>query len=256
MLLPKRKRLSKKIIPKTITESLLDYLEPFDYYILDNENAIVVNLNSYNRYTIKHMRLKNNNLVILNQWEVSQYSFDSYAVIKPFSLLKIYNQSSCSSVYDFANAKFIISSRDWDNLEFGPYNNCINKYKGILAYFDIQSEQKKDDIIQYINPVTNEEMVEDFAVVDGHYYAIINLDGTIRCNKLFKGSTFSKIEEIIDLNEYQSLADFKNVKKRICNEIKNEKRNAYLEVIKNRNNNNISPYLDEEVARILEIKYK
>ena len=80
------------------------------------------------------------------------------------------------------------------------------------------------------------------------------MDGSIRGNKLFRGKNFSKIEEIIDLNEYESLENFKELRKAKCNEIKQLQKQEYYRMIKERNNGSISPYLDEEVARIISLK--
>ncbi len=130
----------------------------------------------------------------------------------------------------------------------------MKKYNGFLTSFEIKSDYEEDDVYSYINPVTNEKIVESFGVYDGVYYAMLNIDGAIRGNKLFKGKTFSKIEKIIDLDEYQSLSEFKNKRTQICNDEKKKRKQEYQKMIKSRNDGSISPYLDSEVAKILPLK--
>ena len=40
------------------------------------------------------------------------------------------------------------------------------------------------------------------------YYVLINKDGSIRGNRLFKGENFAKIVEVIDLIMHDSLEEF------------------------------------------------
>ena len=102
--------------------------------------------------------------------------------------------------------------------------------------------------------MTNEKIVESFGVKDGTYYAILNTDGTIRGNKLFKGSSFSKISQIIDLDQYESLDAFKQERKQLCNDKKQKQKQEYQQMIETRNDGSISPYLDSEVAKVLGLK--
>lgn len=63
-------------------------------------------------------------------------------------------------------------------------------------------------------------------------------------------SMFSRISQIIDLDEYESLDAFKQDRKQICNAQKQE----YQQMIETRNDGSISPYLDSEVAKVLGLK--
>lgn len=67
------------------------------------------------------------------------------------------------------------------------------------------------DYIRYTHPITKEKMYKSFALTET-YYALVNTDGTIRGNKLFKGANFSEITEIIDLKAYSSLREFKEIR--------------------------------------------
>ena len=118
----------------------------------------------------------------------------------------------------------------------------------------MSSDYEEGDVFPYTNPVTNEKMVASFGFDDGIYYAILNIDGTIRGNKLFKGSSFSRISQIIDLNEYESLGAFKQERKQLCNDKKKKLKQEYQQMIEARNDGSISPYLDSEVAKVLGLK--
>lgn len=145
---------------------------------------------------------------------------------------------------------FVVPQDTWELVRSG----WLEKYGGILASFSIESDYEDDDVYAYENPITNERIVKSFSVSDGYYYAILELDGTIRGNKLFKGNSFSEITEIIDLDKYKSLDEFKQEKKQLCNDTKKKKKQEYYQMIKNRNDGSISPYLDSEVAKILNLR--
>ena len=80
------------------------------------------------------------------------------------------------------------------------------------------------------------------------YYAVINLDGTIRANKLFKGEDFHKITEMVDLNNYASLNDFILKRKEVCNNLAKSKKEEFINNVTNN-----SLYIDEEVMATLDL---
>lgn len=166
-------------------------------------------------------------------------------------------QNSCgnfNALYDYKNAKFVVPRDVWKIVKSGKYNSILKKYNGFLALFEISSDYEDGDVYSYINPMTNEEIVESFGVNDGTYYAILNLDGTIRGNKSFKGHSFSKISQIIDLEQYESLDAFKQERKQLCNAQKEKQKQEYQEMIEARNEESFSPYLDNEDAKVLGLK--
>lgn len=144
--------------------------------------------------------------------------------------------------------------KTWELVESGRNNSILKKYNGFLASFGIRSDYEEDDVYAYDNPITGERIVESFVVEDGDYYAILNIDGTIRGNKLFKGKSFSKITKIIDLDEYESLDAFKKERKQLCNDKKQKSKQEYYQLVESRNDGSISPYLDSEVAKVLNLK--
>jgi hypothetical protein len=244
--------------PITI-ESLVFKQDTLDKYILDEENAIIVVQNENknidgNNYEMIHERLVDEALVKVNSWGLRIYRFvtdHDESLIKDLNLFKIQNDDGYfDALYDYKNDKFIISKGVWNQIGF----EYLDKYNGILGFLEIKSDFSYDDTYSYINCVTGEKVYKSFNVSDGIYYAMLNLDGTIRGNKLFKGNDFSEIEQIIDLNEYESLLDFKNKRKEICNQEKMKRKQEYSELIKSKKCNSTSPYLDNEVLKILKLK--
>ena len=239
---------------------LVKHQKAEDKYILDKENAIIV-IKDGNGYAMIHERLIDDNLVEINRWPLDNYYY-SYrsderdkAHIWSLDLFKIQSgRGTYNALYDYKNDKFVIPPKIWDRIRVGKDDLYLKKYNGILASFNISSDKEKDDVFTYENEITGEKIEESFKVNDGYYYAIINLDGTIRGNKLFKGSTFPKITEIIDLDKYESLDAFKEERKKICNDTKKKQKQEYYQMIEERNDGNISPYLDSEVARIFNLK--
>ena len=57
--------------------------------------------------------------------------------------------------------------------------------------------------------------------------------------------------QIINLDNYKSLDEFKKMRKDVCNEIKQKKKQEYYQMFEDRKDGSISPYLDSEVAEII-----
>lgn len=249
-------------LKKKALKTLVNSQKTEDSYIIDDENAIIVIKNNKDQcndgYIMIHQRLIDGKLVKINSWNIRCYYFGcihNVTVLKELNLFQVQNNNgNFNALYDYKKGKFVVPQGIWGTVEAGRNNKYIDKYNGFIASFCIRSDYEEDDVYSYINPVTNEKIVESFGISDGNYYAIINIDGTIRGNKLFKGNQFSKISEIIDLNQYESLMEFKKERKQLCNDKKKKQKQEYQEMIKLRNDGSISPYLDSEVAKVLEIK--
>jgi len=233
-----------------------------DKYILDNENAVIVIENNDRTahkeyYAMIHLRLIKGRLKEINRWYMNSYYFGSIhnvTVIQELNLFQVQNGGGdFNALYDYKNANFVVPRGIWHIIESGRGNNILKKYNGFLASFEIRSDYEEDNVFSYINPVTNKKIVQSFGVWDGKYYALLNIDGTIRGNKLFKGTEFSKITDIIDLDKYESLEQFKRIRKQMCNEQNQQQKRAYKQMIEKRNDGSISPYLDTEVAKILSL---
>ena len=244
-------------------EKMVYNQETEDTYILDDENAIVVienkDRNKHDEhYIMLHQRLQDGKLVEINRWYIRSYYFGTIhgvTVIKDLNLFQV--QNGCgdfNALYDYKNGNFVVPRGVWSIIESGRNNEILEKYNGFLASFGISSDYEEGDVYSYTNPITNEKIVESFGVIDGSYYAIINTDGTIRGNKLFKGISFSKITQIIDLSQYESLEEFQKERTQFCNDKKQKRKQEYQQMIENRNDGSISPYLDSEVAKVLGLK--
>ncbi len=230
-----------------------------DRYILDDENAIIViHSDELTGYIMIHERLVNDKLVEINRWPIRSYYFGSIYNITPireFNLFQVQNNSGgFNAIYDYKKGIFVVPQNTWGLVESGRNNSLLKKYGGFLASFSISSDYEDNDVYAYKNPVTGERIVESFGVTDGNYYAILELNGTIRGNKLFKGSSFSKITKIINLDEYESLEAFQKKRKQLCNDTKKKQKQEYYQMLETRNDGSISPYLDSEVAKVLNLK--
>ena len=246
-------------IEKSKIENLVSSQETEDSYILDDENAIIViHGDEPTEYIMIHERLINSELVEINRWSLKCYYFGlihDLTAIKDLNLFQVQNGcGNFNAIYNYKEGKFVVPQNTWGLIESGRNNSILKKYNGFLASFRIISDYEEDDVYAYDNPITGERIVESFGEEDGEYYAILNIDGTIRGNKLFKGKSFSKITKIVDLDEYESLDAFKKERKQLCNDKKQKSKQEYYQLIKSRNDGSISPYLDSEVAKVLNLK--
>lgn len=261
MLLPKR--VKRHITQKggnpneILLRKLISLKFPEEVNILDEKNAIAIFRDNGNSILV-HFRLEEGELLKVSQKISFEYDYfeDKFDFINQLSLLKrANNKEDFNLVYKYKNGSYIIKNGIWNTITFEARNELFKKHRCALGMINISSDCSKEEDYSFLSPITEEKVTETFKVNDGNYYAILNLDGTIRGNKLFKGNSFSKIEEIIDLNDYESLETFIGERKNVSNEIEQRNRQYYMEMIKERNNGNISPYLDSEVMRILKMKH-
>ena len=232
-----------------------------DSYILDAKNAIVVKNHTYgysnSTYTMIHQRIKDNLLIEVNRWTINNY-YTGYirdnSVLKEHNLFKIQNGfGGYDGLYDYKEGSFIIKPGTWKYLEFGLNNENVENFAGIVAGFDITSSLEPNDEYSYFNEITGEQVIRSFKVNDGSYFAILNLDGSIRGNKLFKGTSLSKVDQVIDLNNYQSLDNFIYERIEICDDIKCREKNQFYSTLVETSDGVVLPYQDLEVARILNL---
>lgn len=260
MLLPKR--VKRHIIKKgknpneVLLRKLVELQNPKDKIFLDTENVLVV-FEKENSSMIIHERLEQGHLIKINQWISTQnnYSKDMITIINQLSVLKKANNKENYNIdYSYKNGNYTIKNELWESINFEEIKDLSQKYKGALGRMKITSDYEEDDTYTFISSLTNEKVVESFEVSDGNYYAILNFDGTILGNKLFRGNSFSKLEEPIGLDEYESLEDFIKIRKEWCNQMKRRNKKYYQEMLSKKGDGSFSPYLDEEVLRILELK--
>lgn len=253
---------NQKVNNKKKIKSLISSPNVLDHFILDDQNVIViVNSNKrsiYSDYYMIHKRLENGKFTEIFKYPLESYTFndkDVLPVISEVGLFKVPNKGGISNcIYDYKNGKMIISKDTWDYLEFGLNNSLLEKYNCIFASLTISSDFINGDSYTYVSPLNGKTVVESFKVVDGTYFAILNPDGTIRGNKLFKGDSLSKVDKIIDLKHYKSLDDFKNQRKKLCNDRKNREKQKYFKQLNESDNKSMSSCFSNDVIKVLNLK--
>jgi len=166
------------------------------------------------------------------------------------------------TIYDWKKAEFIVKSGIWDNivmnsLEFGHQKNLTNinyfeEYGAFVGYFTLKSDETEDfpKFIVWKNPYTNDNMYYSFEQKDDTYFALIEVDGSIRGNKLFQGNSFSEITKVINLKKYGSLENFINFRKKELNMKRDQRKLEYDKKKKELNMEYVTPYLDDEVMKL------
>ncbi len=258
----------------------LPYLEEIN--MCDNENAIAIFkiqdpdeprtlFNSgecchcLGRYEMRHYRLENKKSVLKNSWEVNSYWYGGYKwqILHDYGFYLVEDPVGVViGVYDWINSKFVIEMR-----QFGIYTDFIDicsrdhkakdflkMYGAFVGIFNITTEYKEDDEICYTNPITLENISVSFPKMNESYIAILNMDGSIRNNCLFKGNSLDTVTEIINLNEFGSLENFKNTVRQKMEADRIKQKEIFNASLKETEFGITTPYLDDEVMRILRKK--
>ncbi len=226
---------------------LLKKEKPMQYFILDAKNAIAIFRKGPNYIgEFIHYRLNNNALEEVTKFE-SSILLENYISIIPGTtdLVRIC-EAGVRAIYNYKTAKFIIPEGIWNNIYYDEI--ILNNFQGILVSLDINSDNYSYVYNNAIYDAMFHNPEKQNFNFQERYYAVINLDGTIRANKLFKGEDFPKVTEIIDLNTYASLNDFILKRKQVCNSIAQAQKEKFVKDINN------SIYLDKEVVQVLELK--
>jgi len=263
--------LFKKKTVKTIDDYTKNIPNKVDEYILDKNNIIVVteNINT-KEYSMTHYKMENETLNYVMSWILKYYYFcdvKSRFILKEHHLFLIPTGRKIDGIYNYELGKFIVKRGLWHNITLTnqgltdiyptPSVNYLEEYQGFIAYFTLESDHKKDSkTLFWDNPYTKERMCHRFHVSDNPYFAILNLDGTIRENKLFQGNSFSEIEKVIELDNYGSLEEFMKARKEELNQESFIKSQEYYQKLKENNNSFISPYQEQEVLKVLSRKKK
>ena len=222
--------------------------KPMKYFILDDKNGIGIFKKGPNYVgEFIHYRLNNNVLEEVKKFE-SSILLDNYISIIPGTtdLVRICN-GGVRAIYNYKTAQFIVPEGIWHNIYYGE--EILSSFQGILVYLDIDSDTYSFAYNNAVYDAMFHDLEKQNFNFQERYYAIINFDGTIRANKLFKGESFHKITEIIDLNNYSSLQEFIEERKQICNEQAKGKRDEFINRL-----NKGSPYIDKEVVQVLNLK--
>lgn len=259
-------------------KDLLDEIGKVDLYLFDDEDAIVVTKNSdkdskYN-YFMEHYRFVDGKLQKMNKWGQRTYYFGGdkdYQIIRNLHYFMVpggcnnfhISWDCCGSIYNYKTCEFIVEKNIFDGISTTnhlagvnhaiPEVNYLKDYNCFLANFKLKSEFQEDDILYYTNPVTKEKMTYTFGSSEV-YFAFLNIDGSIKGNKLFKGRNLSRIEKDIPLDGFKSLEQFKSLRIKELTEEKNKAKKAYIERLNLESKDFISPYLDDEIMKLLRTK--
>ncbi len=235
--------------------------KPKDAFFLDEENAIIVLSRKDAPGDVSvHVRAVGTKIKEIKRWNEELYYFNSNhaaRIIPELHLLKVQNSSGgIGALYDYAKGKFVVPQGVWSEimLQYKGVNiNFMEKYDCFVARLTICSDPIDEDDQTFISPVTGESIARFFHI-KRDYFAILNFDGSIRCNTLFMGDDLGRVRKTIDLNWYDSLDDFKKVRKAQLNLERDKKIAAYRRLV--RLTGSTSPYKDDEVLKVLEFKPK
>jgi len=232
-------------------------------YILDDENAIaLVGIYGYN--VMIHYSMCYGKLFEVTRVPMPDMHGRQLKNHKLFMLMEDYKDNCCAAIYDYELGKFIVKKGTFDNIGYDASLKIIDQYNHstdylkqhncFLAYFILMSDGRfLNEQLEYTSSITGNTYFYDFEPPKETYYAFINLDGTIRGNSLFKGERLDKIEQVINLSQYGSLEEFKTQRRTELNEISEQNKKAYYDKVGTGHWENPSPYLDEEVIKVMSL---
>ncbi len=195
-----------------------------DKVVLDDQNVIVIYENPYKEngysYIMVHYRLQDKKFFEVNRWDQERFYFvkPEIEILKDLKLFMIKGKMGCFSkfqdaynaIYHYEKGQFIVKKGIWDSL---GYQNCtginddihyLEDYHCFIAHFKLCHvlDKKVED------SKTTKISEEGFSIEDKNHFAVLNLDGTIRGNRLFIGDDLFHIEQIVDLG-LSTLEDYK-----------------------------------------------
>lgn len=215
----KLKESLKKLNVGYIYSSYLDIERDKLFVVVDGEKGYELR-----EYSIKDAKLLNS--IPVKYPLISFFSTDTLDKKGVCIIRNYYEEEQTELMYDLNNSKVLIEAGLFDSFAF--YSSEVSEAKGhdvidytkdfdaIVGVFDIVSRDE-DDIYTYNDPLTGATVTCDFGIHEGNYYAMINMDGTIRSNKMFRGNDFSKIEFIVDMDEFKSLEAYKVYRQDVVN---------------------------------------
>lgn len=167
-------------------------------------------------YLVIHYRIEDGQYIEINHWDESCLWHKNYfkhnervplvlddcvLIPSPFILAHLYER-----LYNYKNGKFVIDEGVWDSLYFIPYDYL--HYNCIYGGFSLNSLSKSLEFA-YIDPFSSLEQQKSFYIKYMKHFGVLNLDGTIRDNKIFIGTDLTNLKEMVDLNNYSSLKEYK-----------------------------------------------
>lgn len=230
-------------------------------YILDDENAIVLG-GRYNYNVMIHYSMCYGRLFEVTHVPMRNSHGRQLKQQKLFMLMEDYSVNHCVAIYDYEQGKFVVQKGVFDNIgydasmgiidQYTPCTDYLKRYNCFLAYFTLDGGSVKDEL-EYTSLINGQQYWYSFEPPKETYYALINLDGTIRGNKIFKGNNLTKIEQVIDLGKYGSLEEFRTQRRGELNKIAKQNKQAYYDRVGTGYFENPSPYLDEEVIKVMSL---
>ncbi|MDE5539113.1 MAG: hypothetical protein K2J20_01335 [Bacilli bacterium] len=221
------------------------------YRILDKDNAIVEEIGTDKACRMAHLRIVDGWLTEINSWDLPSNSKHGHQIypIKDLGICLIGDfLGNCYAIYDFKNAEFTVTPGVWDDIN--DYDIHIKGHNGFLARFTLCSYATEGELLEcpdFLRHQANFPLNSDVE----RYFAALNYNGTIRADKLFRGDNMDCVTEIIDLAEYGSVEEFKARRLQALEEQKQERIRQYKEFLANRNDVNMSLYLDSEILSVM-----
>ncbi len=229
----------KQLYYKRKIQQSIDKEVCVDKFVLDLENVIFVYKSDDENgvYKIVHKHFENGSFVEVSTWYSDVY-YNDYFAIGEDGLIKVdSNFYSFKGLYDYRNGGFIIPLNTWCYLT----DYYLANYGGYLANFKISLNSSK---LSSNNLYTKTGNIKSEKLVEEQYFALINKDGTIRGNKLFKGNSLSQVTEIIDLGKCESVDVFKIERTKALKE--------YAKIVEKNEKQSTEEFLIKEVFEILE----
>ena len=237
-------------------------------YILDDENAIAISYlpmsDDNRRFIMTHYQMSYGKLYNITTYRMRGSHGKHLKKYKLFLIMKDnYDyENHCIAIYDYQQEKFIVETDTFDNIGYDssmsiidqctPRIDYLKQHNCFFAYFTLVSNNKLgDDGVQYKCSINGSYYWYDFGLPTETYFAFVNLDGTIRGNSLFNGDDITKIEQIINLGPYGSLEAFKIQRRNELNEIIRQNKKAYYDKVGTGDFENPSPYMDQEVIKVM-----
>lgn len=235
---------------------------PYYTYYLDSYNVInayeIFENGNYNYY-LAHFKKEGDEWKFIKMWDKLDAITGSKNVSYPKQHLffAAYRNGISSYVYNWQTYEFPVEVGTYDSLihsyvEDGNARNYLDDYNCYIGKFTLSSDREESDIVTYYDYLEQGYKQHSFVQKDEPYFTILNIDGTIRDNKLFQGLSTSFINKEIDLNLYDSLEDFKEKRRKMLNLTKQSLKELYFK-------ENFQPWVkvpqkNEEFQRILQKK--
>jgi len=271
---PKKRTIKELLYKRDYGKSPDEIKLPDNCFLLDEKNAIIINKGD-EFHIARHYRLIDEYVSdrdiafsdkkftkLIKEWKIPFYHIEQQplngttlfytATDKEFTSNKF--SYTNGRIYDYVKAKFLFDPTFWENISIALFE----QYQVFLGSFTLASDKSKKfpSSISWEHPLTKKRITYQIEQKDIPYFAILELDGSIRGNKLFQGNSFSEITNIIDLDEYGSLDEFVLFRKKVLNEQRDLRKLEYDQRKQELQTEYATPYLDNEVMKLVRTRKK